>query len=485
MDSNPSRLGRLPTNEILSSKLEFLNELNRATLAAKRQLKKLRHRKDQVEDEIFAIRATNPPIKRLPVELHSHIFEEYVIPKTEFKSDFEDAGFRVAKILLVCKSWRNIAINTCSLWSYISVTVPKDLSLQDQFNSINIQHRYLDLFLSRSRQAPLKVVIDFEHMLDGAQLAYNDMCRVFGGLIKDEEIEAWLSSMPWASSSIPGTYLSLCKSLIQKIIGKDGQNSLRWSYLNIYLPDDGEVGSHILELLHYDAPRLEKLSVLSQKSYSEVRKGETRFMSSLTTLSELLLTRSDYLGAFSRCSALRKLDLGMEPEDYATTPFHLIKSFPVLDDLSFSCLECQVEDDIQCPTIHLPNLKSLELFGTFPRTFIQAIQINQLEALVIWQGSCTAHTVPIAHVCRIATSIRWDYSDTGDEVSDVLSTLFSQPLQASTIEVPHHAEEAAKEVILQCRARDQLKTLKSVFTSRRIHTEGKFVNIDQKLLMTI
>lgn len=59
--SSKSRDARtLKTNDTLSSKIKFLDELNSTIRQLKQQLKTFCERRDQVQAEIFSIRSTNP-----------------------------------------------------------------------------------------------------------------------------------------------------------------------------------------------------------------------------------------------------------------------------------------------------------------------------------------------------------------------------------------------------------------------------------------
>lgn len=470
----------LPT---LSRKIDSLDQLNRAIFMTKEQLEKLCQQRDQLEAEIFAIRSINAPVKRLPVELLSRVFEECIIPNVDWKRAYEEASRDIVKILLVCKSWRSIAINTCSLWSHISVSVPRGVNLKAQVNSIKMQHHYLDLYLSRSRQTPLTAMIDFQNMRDGLQIARDAVHREFGDLIDiDEQIGDWLADMPWASLPICNSYLSLCDSLIQKFIGIDGQHIARCSSLTIWLPENHELASHLRGFFLHNAPQLKTLSIFGEDPYSE---EQHRFLHSLVALSELILARSDCLSTFQYCSTLKKLHLCLELDDYATTPFHLINSFQVLDELCFESGTYQVDDPFPSPILQLPSVKILELRGPLSHSFVQALRVEKLNKLVIWQVWANEDTIPIADVCRVATSVEWDYDVDDDPLFDVLSKLFSQLLQVAVIEVPHYVEETAEEVITHCRTRGLLQSLKSVISFRQIYRNGGFIKVEQKPLMTL
>lgn len=93
---------------------------------------------------------SNPasPISRLPVEILTRIF---TLSVGSFRSSFASIRFRdesideVNDIASVCSYWRNIAINTPSLWSYID------------FDRMS-QAELIPLWLERARNHPLDIV---------------------------------------------------------------------------------------------------------------------------------------------------------------------------------------------------------------------------------------------------------------------------------------------------------------------------------------
>lgn len=344
-------------------------------------------------------------------------------------------------------------------------------NLQDHVAWIKKQHLYLDVHLSRSRQAPLKLLIDFEDMLDAADSTREQLSRSLRGVIDDsEERDEWLDSISWTSSPIPDAYFSLCASLIQKLIGKDGQNMLRWSATKFWFPDDEDLAPRIQELFNHSTPRLERLFVTGREYHSDGQPQFYQFLSSIPALSELILSSSELLSILPPCPSLKKLQISLDFDDYNSASFHLIKTFPLLDELTLRSDEVDVDDeDFFLPIIHLPDLKILELCGPLPRNFIQALRVKQLGKLVL---SDLRDATPIAHVCQVAQSLEWDLEDDDDDdyeddpLSDVLATLFSQLHQVHTIAVPHDTREDVKNAVTNCRARDQLKCLREIHTFR-------------------
>ncbi|KAL6298573.1 hypothetical protein BKA93DRAFT_46859 [Sparassis latifolia] len=92
------------------------------------------------------------PVNRIPPELLEHIFEHVLDPERPWQLfDWPSSKLRSTRRLTtltqVCHHWREICINCPSLWTYI-VDIPRG-SLQSS----------LPIFLTRSKSAPLKVLL--------------------------------------------------------------------------------------------------------------------------------------------------------------------------------------------------------------------------------------------------------------------------------------------------------------------------------------
>jgi hypothetical protein len=85
------------------------------------------------------------PVMRLPPELLSKVFRTGILDSDEESSD----PLLLPTVMRVCKQWRNVAVNTPLLWSRIAIG-PHD--------SLEVARRRL----SRTKDAPLDVVLDFD-----------------------------------------------------------------------------------------------------------------------------------------------------------------------------------------------------------------------------------------------------------------------------------------------------------------------------------
>ncbi|KAF8657596.1 hypothetical protein AX16_002177 [Volvariella volvacea WC 439] len=110
--------------------------------------------------------ATTSPIDTLPVELLSYIF--VLSTQTENASDrrplFTSGTVKAAGVVCqVSRRWREIALNTPSLWANICVTIEmvggRALTLEELQNQ-KVDTSTVELFLRLSRNVPLNILID-------------------------------------------------------------------------------------------------------------------------------------------------------------------------------------------------------------------------------------------------------------------------------------------------------------------------------------
>lgn len=338
-------------------------------------------------------------------------------------------------------------------------------TLQGHVGGVTMQHRYLDLYLSRSRQASLNVFIDLEDMPDVISAVNSGFECILDSL---GAMEDWLDTNPQTYSVVSDACFTHYASLIQKIIGEDGQHMMRWSNMYLSLPSDDDIAPRIRELFDHDAPQLKRLSVTGLEYNSKGQSRLYRSLSSLPALSELILSSAEFLSIIPPSPSLKKLQMDLDANDFNSAPFHLISTFPLLDVLSLQCdEEEQFDENFSFPAIHLPDLKVLELHGSPPDTFVQALRIKQLNKLVLMRQE---DSIPIVDVYQVTKHLKWggkwNTVYDSDVLSDVFSRLFPQLQQAHTITVPSTfaAKETVKKVVEDCRANGQLTSLKSVFT---------------------
>jgi hypothetical protein len=104
------------------------------------------------------------PIEKLPVELLSYIFLLGTCTTEELAQDsdrtlpFTTENIRAPLVFSsVNKHWRNIALNTPTLWTSLCVTAEM---IDDQGDHCTFNPGHLDTYIPRSRKYPLDILID-------------------------------------------------------------------------------------------------------------------------------------------------------------------------------------------------------------------------------------------------------------------------------------------------------------------------------------
>lgn len=151
-------------------------------------------------------------ISRLPVEILARIFalsvESFRSYRVKDRSLDRSIG-QVNAIAGVCSYWRNVAINTPSLWSYID------------FDRMS-QAELIPLWLERTRNCPLDIVSQSDIDLQPAVHSQIKYVRSIFIRIKNDSGDDWVSE--WYNSGAPRTLTSLAIAQAQLHVSFPARN---------------------------------------------------------------------------------------------------------------------------------------------------------------------------------------------------------------------------------------------------------------------
>ncbi|KAK1228582.1 hypothetical protein PQX77_008369 [Marasmius sp. AFHP31] len=144
---------------LIGNKIDRLNEI----------IVLLGKERDRIEEVVPKYRSILRPVFRLPPEVLTRIFSLSVDNPTVEDAD----GFRGPRpptslsptkhpwvLSQVCRSWRNLALNTSSLWSFISFTIPSGGEGEQPLAVSLARYRRLQLQLRRSASTPLDITVE-------------------------------------------------------------------------------------------------------------------------------------------------------------------------------------------------------------------------------------------------------------------------------------------------------------------------------------
>ncbi|RXW24402.1 hypothetical protein EST38_g1435 [Candolleomyces aberdarensis] len=140
----PTAASTPPPPPMARSKSSTISHLRDAISSLEAQMAQLLAQKRELQTRLDQEVRVQSPVNRLPSELLSSIFVIGVLgPREE-----EDDPVMLGTVVLVCRQWNEVALNTPKLWSKINVNA---------HDSLSKAKRRLD----RSKSSPLDIAIDF------------------------------------------------------------------------------------------------------------------------------------------------------------------------------------------------------------------------------------------------------------------------------------------------------------------------------------
>lgn len=119
------------------------------------QIEKLKRDKDTQIASLAFIENILTPVRRIPNEILSEIFELICYPdEGEFYAQF-DSVRRTTVLSQVCAVWRMVAHDTSRIWSRLCLSIPENSGLFKREGNWVVE------WLSHSRELPLELYLDF------------------------------------------------------------------------------------------------------------------------------------------------------------------------------------------------------------------------------------------------------------------------------------------------------------------------------------
>jgi hypothetical protein len=141
-------------------KVELLRQQEARIFDLEDELLRLRRQRHELQVELSPYRqphtphAAVAPINRCPNEILQLIFEYDV------KSDFSRHP-SIRRLLLVCRSWLRLIMNSPGLWALIQIQDPWYIFERRTQKS---QAAYISACINRSKDAPLKLSLDLQYL---------------------------------------------------------------------------------------------------------------------------------------------------------------------------------------------------------------------------------------------------------------------------------------------------------------------------------
>lgn len=258
MDDNSAR----PSQQSVDSDFERLEELNRRIHEAEKQLALMYNQQRVLEKQIEIGRALNAPINRLPVEIRSEIWDNTLY--CDHFDDFLGPGNCQRGLLpgqmLVCKQWRSTIKASSRFWKSLCLITGEELTYDAKW--VRQQRKYLRLCLSRSKGSLLELTVDFRFHLPAFTYVNNKIVEAFRDIVSEDELDELDLDIP-ALSPLGMHYDTMFEGLVGILFGPNSIHLRRCRTLNLRLSSEDHLPKAIWSLLNAEAPKMERLSLLS------------------------------------------------------------------------------------------------------------------------------------------------------------------------------------------------------------------------------
>lgn len=355
---------KIPRN--VAKTLRSLLSIDKKIDLLEAQVVSARSEKERLENDLAKYLATVAPIRRLPAEVLTMIFEEYV----------RDQPTHIRRLLLVCRLWNTMVSNAAHLWTYVRVTADStDLAKADSFV------KYVKTCYERSRGALMNVYIDYSDCLTQRKLLETQMSPLF---IIDWENGSYYSFE--AESPLYDIFIKQCQEVIKFLVGEEGVTMGRLKSLRMsFYRGNPDLTQSIWSLFTGEAPNLVELIVENFQLSFDV--------DSFPSLPSLKSFKSTDLVPikFSR-SPLESLEIRFtgELENYTEIfTAHSLRSLTLYCGDWRETVQLELyrdEASVKPPTREkhaLPVLESLTIDGTLPFEVISLLSFPALQSLTL------------------------------------------------------------------------------------------------------
>jgi F-box-like len=248
--STPSNLEDQRSTE-LKCRLDTLRELEDRISILEAELVSARNERDRVQDRILLLRAWHSPVRRLPREILTLIFEYHP----------DDQEQRNGTLMFVCKLWNEVVMNTPWLWSNIILTL-------DDIETVHPVWKYAHTCIERSRGNLLSIFLDaqefdpavkpsFENILSGSGISTNSWN--YYPYNEDRRFDELFNAE--VNTNDPAIYEYGLLIALGILRGDEDQHMSRWRSLRIYVHHElsYHAAFYIWETSDGGTPNLEEL----------------------------------------------------------------------------------------------------------------------------------------------------------------------------------------------------------------------------------
>lgn len=450
------------SEEVIAGKLKLLSSIEDEICKHEAQIAILCAEKHRLQSEIAVLRAPWSPIRKLPVEVLTCIFEEFLHDDSRKERTPTASCRKIPNLMLVCKAWNTVVVGTPKLWSRIYIE-PEYLK-SGLTRGMKRELQYFKTCLKRSRGVQLEIALYLNSMESGVYYMYESSLSGFGEF-ETQETRQWFSELDWHDCPAIEQYNELWVDFFTSLVGAEDQTMSRWKVLYLAFPYDDTLATGVFRALDNVAPQLRELEIESWVDF-EGDLAQHSF-GSLDSLERLKLEGNIPPRGFSRCKSIRTLEL-VRIQDWSW-----LHHLDHLRGLSSLRLQCSWKGpEITIVDIVLPHLRNLHLCGYIPLNIIQSFRCSRFSTLIVEgdnPGMIGWTPYPNADVFKVPKFVAIlmfpsDKEGNGDRTT-ILSNITSLLDQLSAANTIGFRADLAQDILLSvmaCREKGGLSALRSM-----------------------
>lgn len=398
--------------EFIQRKVDLLHHQERQIVAIESQLKELKERHAELEAQLLPYRiinqlapSENAAINRCPDEILIFIWWRLFDTDHPF---WHCKHPSIRRLLLVCKRWFRLLMNTPTLWTRISI-----LNTWALFHPCGEESQvpYISACIQRSQAAPFDVRLDLgEFPIRSEYIKKQILKLLFSICDKDEKNRIETHVQQWDTDFSSDLFETRFEQALKYLTGAN-LDAQRWDRLSLALPQSYEVVNHIWASLGGSFPNLTSLEIVSAPikwakddqflqnppnipMVKQLRLDLTCGAFPITTLNpspsvlEHLGLSTDWdfsnIEELSLFKKLRTLEL------ICTDRVPILGAFDIVDfpSIYLPCLATLslvlIRSDFRAPDLNLPSLQTLKLVSKFANYALPKLSVRHVDWFMPW-----------------------------------------------------------------------------------------------------
>ncbi|KIM31220.1 hypothetical protein M408DRAFT_21293 [Serendipita vermifera MAFF 305830] len=250
----------------IQEKVERLAECHKQITGLDSQLIQFKKEKDRLEEELLDYRVDKPfqrpdarrgqfvvavrsiTIQKLPDEMLLRTFEHFL----------SDNHRLIHRLLLVCKTWNRMVMQSPRLWARIQLS---PVSYEEFLHSYESPPQYMEVFIQRSQSVLLDIELDYSSHKPRFEYVRDKVIETVSSISTSETLHNQVLDLQFESPEYD-SYFKYTMDELSTLVGPMGANMKKWRSLHVQLPTGyPRLALEILQMLCGVAPNLQSISL--------------------------------------------------------------------------------------------------------------------------------------------------------------------------------------------------------------------------------